>query len=325
MNQKFLLFLFVSIVIKGYGQNAILLPSQFVDGARFYLKVPTVKGDTLLGYCDTGGGFTAILPKTVQRIGLDEKAQALNLNGQEISYLNYNDVVTDPNFPVVEVPFFSPVKTPIFFIPPQQIVEREFINAAHFDLFLGQHFFMGKAWTFDYPNQQVFVNTPVYETGNNKKNIQPLGFKKNDEGKMLFGHPRFKVVIDGDTLDMLFDTGASFVMKDSGQTGMQSTSTMAGSFIARSVFDKWRTNHSDWKIQPKADNGTDIIEVPFITIGSYTVGPVYFSVRPDEAWSQFMAGSMDKVVKGAIGGTALKYFAVKIDYNKELIEFIRKG
>lgn len=324
MHKKLLFFLFVSVAFNSYSQNATLLPSKFVDGARFYLRVPTVKGDTLLGYCDTGGGFTAIMPKTVQRIGLDGQTQTMNLNGQEISYLNYADVVSDPDFPVVEVPFFSPVKTPVFFIPPPQIVEKQFANGAHFDLFLAQHFFMGKAWTFDYPNQQVFVNSPISETTNNKKNIQPLGFKKDEEGNMIFGHPRFKVIIDGDTLDMLFDTGATFVLTDSSKTGMKSTSeTMAGSFIARSVFDQWRLKHPEWKIQEKADNGADIIEVPSITIGSYTVGPVYFSVRPDEAWSQFMAGSMDKVVKGAIGGTVLKYFTVKIDYNKELVEFSR--
>ena len=58
---------------------------------------------------------------------------------------------------------------------------------------------------------------------------------------------------------------------------------------------------------------------PKVKIGSYEVGPVLFSQRPDENWSQGMIATMDKVVQGAIGGSVLKYFKVTIDYNSELI------
>ena len=67
----------------------------------------------------------------------------------------------------------------------------------------------------------------------------------------------------------------------------------------------------------------DIIEVPKVKIGSYEVGPVLFSQRPDENWSQGMIATMDKVVQGAIGGSVLKYFKVTIDYNSELIRYER--
>tara|TARA_Y100000814_G_C12265156_1_gene379782 strand:- start:12 stop:167 length:156 start_codon:yes stop_codon:yes gene_type:complete len=29
------------------------------------------------------------------------------------------------------------------------------------DAFLGQGFFMGKSWTIDYPNQEIWTNTPL--------------------------------------------------------------------------------------------------------------------------------------------------------------------
>lgn len=55
-------------------------------------------------------------------------------------------------------------------------------------------------------------------------------------------------------------------------------------------------------------------------VGNLTTGPIWFAKRPDEVWSKGMIGSMDKVVKGAIGGSFLKYFKVTIDYNGELIK-----
>ena len=58
-------------------------------------------------------------------------------------------------------------------------------------------------------------------------------------------------------------------------------------------------------------------------IGKFEVGPVLFVVKRDEAWSQGMINTMDKVVKGAIGGTLLKFFKVTIDYNSDLIRFER--
>jgi hypothetical protein len=99
--------------------------------------------------------------------------------------------------------------------------------------------------------------------------------------------------------------------------------TIGGSFIAISIFNRWREKHPEWKYYPKADMAGDLIVVPIVNIGGYEVGPVLFASRPDENWSKGMIVSMDKVVKGAIGGSALKYFQVTIDYNSELIHFER--
>mgnify|MGYP001552755569 FL=1 len=71
------------------------------------------------------------------------------------------------------------------------------------------------------------------------------------------------------------------------------------------------------------DQRADVIAVPQVVIGVDTVGPVLFAERDDERWSQGMIQSMDKVVKGAIGGSALQYLKVTADYNSELIKFER--
>ena len=97
--------------------------------------------------------------------------------------------------------------------------------------------------------------------------------------------------------------------------------TIGGSFIAASIFDKWRKEHPEWKYYKEADKNRDVIEVPIVKIGDIEVGPVLFSKRRDEDWSKGMIKTMDKIVKGAIGGSAFKYLKVTIDYNSELIKF----
>jgi hypothetical protein len=152
--------------------------------------------------------------------------------------------------------------------------------------------------------------------------VQKIGFKKNGNQEDIFGHPSMSIEVNGEVIDVLFDTGASMLLSDSGKKEMNTSArTIGGSFIAASIFDKWRKDHPEWKYYKELDNKTDAIEVPILKIGGIEVGPVLFSRRADENWSEGMIHSMDKVVKGAIGGSAFKYFKVTIDYNSELIKF----
>jgi hypothetical protein len=41
---------------------------------------------------------------------------------------------------------------------------------------------------------------------------------------------------------------------------------------------------------------------------------VWFTIRPDRAFTQFMSQWMDQPVVGALGGSALQYFRVIADY-----------
>jgi hypothetical protein len=128
--------------------------------------------------------------------------------------------------------------------------------------------------------------------------------------------------VDGEEIDVLFDTGATIFLTDSGKKSLNtSENSIGGSFIAKSVFEKWRSKHPEWRYFEKADKNGDVIEVPQVTIGGHTVGPVVFAERNDENWSKWMISTMDKVVKGAIGGSGLKYLKVTVDYNNDLIKF----
>ena len=57
-----------------------------------------------------------------------------------------------------------------------------------------------------------------------------------------------------------------------------------------------------------------MIEVPAVEIGGASVGPVWFTWRPDKNFHDYMSGMMDGRVEGAIGGNALAHFVMTVDY-----------
>ncbi|MFZ6011875.1 MAG: hypothetical protein ACOYXT_16155 [Bacteroidota bacterium] len=328
MNKLLIFALFILSCLSAYAQTKqqpILLPSWFVNGERFYLKLATASGDTIQGFCDTGGGFTAIFSDAIQRANLQSKVKSID---GKMGYIDFTDAVLDQRIPPVAMGGGGrgpKTDKPYFLVPPNEMMQGEegsFMKAIAPDAFLGQFFFLDKAWTFDYLKRQVWVNTPIAAKEANKRNVQKIGFKKDEQGKKIFGHPSMTIEVEGEILDMLFDTGATFRLTESSKKAFGTNEISAGgSFIAKSVFDQWRAKHPDWKIIEKADGPADMIEVPKVKIGNNIVGPVWFSMRPDEAWSKGMIQSMDKVVKGAVGGSAFKYLKVTIDYNTELAKF----
>jgi hypothetical protein len=307
----------------------MLVPSEFIEGERFYIKIPTTSGDTAFAFGDTGGGMCMANPNSLDKLKLEDKTKLALIKGiMPLKYVPAKDIIAGEQVPSplptrynILRRFFSRVKEPLFLIPPMDGEMKFITSAMKFDLFLGQNYFMDKAWTIDYPNQQIWVNTPLSATDSG---VQQLGFKKNAHGEKIYGHPSMYIVVDGETIPVLFDTGASLVLSEEGKKFFSTTAkTKGGSFIAASIFDKWKKQHPEWKYFPKADHTQDVIEVPKVIIGGQEVGPVLFAKRPDENWSQGMIHSMDKVVKGAIGGSALKYLKVVVDYNAELVRFDR--
>jgi hypothetical protein len=330
-DQKILESTEVQTIVKLSETPNLLLPTYFLDGERFYFKIPTSGNDTLLAFGDTGGGVSFLMPKAKKNKAIRSKLKTGIIKGiMPVKYILFDDLGQDSNFPkpnprsklIVRNPFLS-VKRPILIIPPIDDELKLMMNVQpEMDVFLSQTFFMDHAWTFDYQKQQVYVNTPLNDTLINHPNVQKLGFKKNENNQKLFGHPSMTIEVDGETIDVLFDSGATMIPSEEGKKRMSTDKkTLGGSFIAASIYDKWRKEHPEWTHYPKADLVGDIIEVPIVKIGEYEVGPVLFAVRRDEVWSNGMINTMDKVVKGAIGGSVLKYFKVTVDYNSELIRF----
>jgi len=310
--------------------KATLLPSLFINGERFYIKAAAANGDTLLAFGDTGGGISMMFPATLDKLGVVAKVRRALLKGaMPVKYVLFDDIVTDKAIPgpvplrskILRHPL-SRVSEPLLFIPPMDDELKFISQCMPIDIFLGQNFFMRHAWTIDYPHRQIWVNTPLPASEEGRPGVQKLGFKKNSNHESAYGHPSMFIEVDGEIIEVLFDTGATIVLSEEGKKAFNtSEKTIGGSFIAASIFDKWRKAHPGWKYYAKTDMNRDVIEVPSVKIGAQEVGPVLFAKRPDEVWSAGMIETMDKVVKGAIGGSALKYLKVTIDYNSELAKF----
>jgi hypothetical protein len=67
-----------------------------------------------------------------------------------------------------------------------------------------------------------------------------------------------------------------------------------------------------------------MIEVPRVVIAGRAVGPVWFTRRADKNFHQFMSQWMDKRVDGALGGNALSFFRVTVDYPSAVAVFESK-
>lgn len=300
-----------------------LLPSELIND-RFFLKIQTNNGDTIMGYCDTGGGFTALYQATAKKFGLENVISQVTIKGESTRYIEAADIYSNDKipYPAIANYYKGSIKEPFFEVPEDNAESSYFLRLAPHDVFLGQFFFINYSWTFNYLTKELYIHTPLHPALSEVNTLQ-LGFKKDKNGNKLFGHPSIKLEISNKKIDFLFDTGAMFLLSATGKKELGTTeNAIGGSFIAKSIFDQWRQEHPEWRFIPKGEiNGADMIEVPEIIVGAMAAGPVWFSIRPDEAWSKGMITSMDKVVKGAIGGSFLKYFKVTIDYNSELIQF----
>jgi hypothetical protein len=285
------------------GQRPVELPARFVAD-RIFVDVATRGGDTLHLYTDTGGGLL-VLREVARRVGI-----------QDTTSLALRDIAADTAFPE---PLGIPNRrVPIVQPPPGRRVDLEGM--------LGQAWFADRIWTFDYPDRKLLLHeaAPAPETG---AHTTRLGFRTDSTGKRALSFPRIEAVVDGDTLQLLFDTGATGNLTASALSaiGDSAPAVRATSFITSEVLDRWRERHPDWRMIDHADQvipGMRMIEVPRIEIAGFAVGPVWFTERPDPNFHQFMSQFMDRRVDGALGGNALRFFRVTVDYPAALAHFV---
>lgn len=298
------------------------LPSTLIDG-RFYLKIPTLSGDTMLGFCDTGGGYTAIYPTTINRLKLHNQIAQVSIEGRAFNYIRARDIYTEGPIPFPQVnPYYQTYLSTAFFEVSDDPDSKAFVRYVPHDVFLGQFFFINHAWTFDYRAGTISLNAGLSANPTNE-NVLELSFKKDRSGHKRNGHPRLRIRVEGRPIDVLFDTGASLLLSEGGKTHLgTSKPSVGGSFITKTIFDQWHQRYPDWRVIEGGElTGADLIEVPQVQVGNLVAGPVWFAKRADQVWSKAMMGSMDRAVQGAIGGSFLQYFTVQIDYNRELIKF----
>lgn len=281
-----------------------VLPARF-DANRIYVTPILASGDTLRLFTDTGGGrHPLLIRKTAERLGLapvDTQSQGRR------------------SIPVVP---FPPLRNESSVPDPsdQALVMPNGQRARLLDIgdgMLGQGWFAGRTWTFDYGAEKLLHHRSAEEIPFNPQHTVDLAFQTDSTGRRTGHHARIEATVADSTYAFLLDTGATSVIADSARQAVGWPETIGSSFVTASVFERWRRRHPEWKVVEGASvfrGGTPMIRVAEVTIAGHTVGPVWFERRPDRAFKKKMAQTMDRPVDGALGGSLFQYFRITVDY-----------
>ncbi|MBD2864854.1 hypothetical protein [Paenibacillus oceani] len=176
-----------------------LSPAEFRDD-RILIRLVTRDGVPLQLLTDTGGGLV-LTEKAIRKAGLVPDA---------------TEVVGNKTFPAVGLPFGEEDEA----VPPLLVggCPGKFLVMSEprgvlegLDGLIGQAWFADRVWVFDYIRKQFIYDPDVMagEAMKDSPHTVPLGFLHNDQGSRMNSFPRIQVKIDGEMVDLLFDTGAS--------------------------------------------------------------------------------------------------------------------
>jgi hypothetical protein len=290
----------------------LILPARY-DEHRFYVEPVTVEGNKLSFFTDTGGGLF-IFSDVVDRLKIP--ILKFEESGRPLEYIELPRFKEGASIPP---PLGSRGRLFVFTASQRQTLSRDWSGM------LGQQWFADRVWTFDYPNKRLLLRSDGDLPEGEATHRVTLGFQTNAAGKRTTHFPRIQVSIDGETLDLLFDTGASTELTDTALAALNDKrpAIRATSFITANLFEKWRKRRPQWRVIEGAEKGSNeaMIEVPKVEVAGYAVGPVWFTRRADKNFHEYMSQWMDKKIEGALGGNALHQFRVSVDYPRAVAVF----
>jgi hypothetical protein len=182
---------------------------------------------------------------------------------------------------------------------------------------LGASWFQDRVWSFDYLRHRVFWYSdgriPKHDAGNEVPfsfALPPVASLDGSE------YPRVEAVIDGATLSMSLDTGASVALSDASLRvlGDGLPAVRGASFVRHDVAASWHRKRPHWRYVADAGQsaGIDLIRVPRVRLGAVTLSNVWFSTRPHDDVFEGDA------VAGKLGGTAFDRKVLFVDYRKRI-------
>jgi len=301
-----------SLPTKAGAPQLIVLPTRYSND-RFFAVPVTTSGDTLLWFMDSGGGGVWVKRPILEQMGITSRFLLVE---------NGDTVYSGGPFPT-----FAPGAS----IPAPRCNggQIEFSASARTPLpltgaigMLGNTYFAGRVWVFDYPARTA----AVYDQPPPPRPFGPHTIPMTLRQPPRVNHPRIQVLVAGDTIDMLLDTGASSELTPSGlQTIGGPAGWRASAFVTTPQWNKWRATHPEWRVVPKgeAHMNADMIEVPSLTIAGYEVGPVWFAKRSDRSYAGTLR-MMDKPIQASLGGVALRPFRITMDYVNQRVTFERQ-
>ncbi len=285
-----------------------VIPTRYVAD-RWFARPITTAGDTLLLFLDTGGGGAFLNKPALQRLGMKPR----------FIVVEEDSLFTGGPFPTFQEDAFIP--PPICRNRVDGFGAKSVTEMEGADGFLGHPWFAGRVWVHDYPKREL----AFYE---GKPAVRPFDAHTIPMTVKAprFNHPRITVVVDGDSVPMLLDTGATSWLTDSAAAAMGGGPTIrASSFVSTTRWERWRAAHPEWRVIPAGEvrMKADLIEVPVLTIAGYDVGPVWFAKRPDRVYTNMMNPMMTAPIEASLGGAAFRTFRMTLDYPNQRVTFER--
>jgi len=289
-------------------EQARLLPTLFEENIIF-VTPQTAAGQKLKLLTDTGGGLF-FLDTTAARLGILDQAQHMKDGDQDLTIAPWPTFKPDAWIPA---PVQGGGRGVVIY--PAEGETKGFADRG-WDGMLGQGWFGDRVWTFDYPGKTLTLHPgPIAKPAGATE--VALGFQAHG-GHRSSNFPRIQVEIDGQTLDLLYDSGAQSPLTPAAVAAMGEGggAYRASAFITRTTFDGWKARHPDWLVVEKGEAGTnmDMIRVDNVRVAGFDTGPCWFAARPDRNFTQWMSQWMDRPIIGALGGAALRHFRITVDY-----------
>jgi hypothetical protein len=293
----------------------ITIPTRYLED-RFYAVPVTQDNVTLLLFTDSAGSIT-IYNDVVEKLGVKvEVIKGASDSGNDMTLAPLPAFKPEASIPA---PLGSRHEGRLFVIP------RRDTQALKRDGMLGQQWFAGRVWTFDYPGKKLLWRANGDLPKHDKAHEVTLFFRLNNSGQRSNNFARIPIEVDGETIDFVLDTGASNILSEEALKLINDdhAAERATSFLVGSVYERWHAKHPEWRVleNVKTLTGATMIEVPTVTIGGYQVGPVWFTVQPDIGFQSVMGSLTDKRVSGALGGSALYFFRMTVDWPGALAVF----
>jgi hypothetical protein len=285
---------------------ATVVPTTYEAG-HFFATPVTSDGKTLRLLVDTGGG------------GVTWWLRATSAKPLGLTALQCGD----------EKGFRTPTWEPGKELPPSKrfcggvavIDTPQEVEGDSSDGMVGGWYLSDATWTFDYPARRLSIEDAAWHP-DVRSHTASLGLPGRPDGTLAAPYPRIAVIVDGKSIDLLLDTGATAHPSHAGLAAMH-TPVVGGfgvaSYITTTVFGGWHKRHPDWLVVQDADNifgkdrATRSIRVPSVDIAGWTVGPIWFTERSDAAFVK-MSSYMDNTIHGAAGGNILQAFRMTVDY-----------
>lgn len=292
------------------------IPAVLTEGGLFIVQPVLATGERLQLDTNTGSGPALIYPDVAKRLGLRVDSVLVDASVPRPRQ------IWVPRVPMPALRGDAWIPAPVVGEQAGHLIvsDRSRESVPEIDGYLGNPWFAMRTSTFDYPRGELLLRAPGDLPAVADRHRVRLGFKTQAEEWL----PRIRVEVAGDSVDLLLSTGVAEIVSDKAlRMGVPGPARQALSSVTREVFAGWRRKHPEWRVVEKAVYGElyAVIEVPEVSVGGHTVGPVWFSEHG--AGAGWLSNWTDLPVQGWLSANVLRFFRLTLDMDRGIAVFER--